>query len=259
MSKNLFLLDKMETVQKDSTELKDSIAHNESIAENFLKLIGDEKLEQTVQKELPTYDESIDILSRAFANKAEDLQEDVQATTVQNNFQFQQQLQNMVVERAEELVEQDVQVENFIAAQNEEVEALFATNDDELQQVESAVENNADLMPTETTTQYANTLYEEEIQESVENKVTVQRSKKVTVLVAVCIAIMAIILALICINVGVINNLQSNLDDTNYKYNTVQAELKAKQEELINQLNPSTIIENAMKPVDQGGLGMIKP
>lgn len=259
MSKNLFLLDKMETVQKDSTELKDSIAHNESIAENFLKLIGDEKLEQTVQKELPTYDESIDILSRAFANKAEDLQEDVQATTVQNNFQFQQQLQNMVVERAEELVEQDVQVENFIAAQNEEVEALFATNDEELQQVESAVENNADLMPTETTTQYANTLYEEEIQESVENKVTVQRSKKVTVLVAVCIAIMAIILALICINVGVINNLQSNLDDTNYKYNTVQAELKAKQEELINQLNPSTIIENAMKPVDQGGLGMIKP
>ena len=43
MSKNLFLLDRQDTMQKDSTETDASIAHNESIAENFLKLIGEDR------------------------------------------------------------------------------------------------------------------------------------------------------------------------------------------------------------------------
>ena len=68
MSKNLFLLDKTDVMQKENTDIQELIAHNESIAENFINLIGEENIvKSAVQEKVPTYDESIDILSRAFA------------------------------------------------------------------------------------------------------------------------------------------------------------------------------------------------
>ena len=255
MSKNIFLLDKTYTVQKDSTDIHDLIAHNQSIAENFLNLIGEENIEKSTLKEkVPTYDESIDILSRAFAKNQQE--EQMQQTDIQNNFQFQQQLQNMFVGQNDQMHMQDMSFDNYSDEQYyAEPENFQGAISDTVET--NSIENNADLMPTETTTQYVDTLYQEEIKESIDSKKTIEHSKKASVLVGVCIAIMAIIFTLICINVGVINNLQSSLNSTYEQYNAINAQLQASQAQLEEQLKPETIISNAMKPVDQDGLGMI--
>ena len=255
MSKNIFLLDKADTIQKENTDIDDLIAHNQSIAENFINLIGKENIEKsTLQEKVPTYDESIDILSRAFAKNEQE--EQMQQTDIQNNLQFQQQLQSMFVGQNEPMHMQDMSFDNYSNEQYYAEQENFQVDMSDAVEV-NALENNADLMPTETTTQYVDTLYQEEIKESVDKKTTKEYSKKASVLVGVCIAIMAIIFTLICINVGVINNLQSSLNSTQAQYSALNAQLQASQAQLEEQLKPETIISNAMKPVDQGGLGMV--
>lgn len=230
MSKNLFLLDRQDTVQKDSTETDASIAHNESIAENFLKLIGDgEKIEEktteeNTTKEIPfQYNNTIDFLRQAFVDSDEEQAENSNEYNAHNEYN-------------EHIVAKNMQFKDNV----EEQQFIPQNEMDDI-----SIENNIDLLPTETTTQYAHTLYEDEAKEIIENKKTVLRSKKASILIAVGIAIMAIILALICINVGVINNLQNNLDSTIERYNLINKDLKEKQKELLHQLNPETIIQNA--------------
>lgn len=241
MSKNLFLLDREDIIQKDSTELNESIAHNESIAENFLKLMGNERNteESASQGTALQYDSTIDILRQAFADSNRQDEQTFEENTLPDSLQYYQQLQNMVVEQEEQIPTENI-LDSMQAETILEGQQYIPQND-----VDISFENNIDLLPTETTTQYTHALYQEEIKEIIENQKTVQRSKKASILVAIGIAIMAIILALICINVGVINNLQSNLDSTIERYNTVNNDLKLKQEELFNQLKPETIIQNA--------------
>ena len=109
MSNNLFILDKTESVTQEKTDLQDSILHNESIAENFIKLMGKEgEKSESVATTQQGYDDTIDILNRA--SRAE--KQAQQSTTQQDTMSFYRQVQDMVVGQMENAQMHNVQMEN---------------------------------------------------------------------------------------------------------------------------------------------------
>lgn len=233
--------------QKDMTEEQKALAFNARISENYQRLINPD-LNKAEEIAAPVYE-----APAARSYEAPVAQAPVFAEPVRQEAPAYEQRRVADVFRADSPI--NTRTVNFEqAAPVREYEQEVPYYEEQQGYAEDAM--NADLMPTETTTQYRDNLYREEQRVTAveEKKPRTALSARSKLMIMIYSIVVVVILALIIVNTSVLNTLDGEVAMREAELNAAIAEQSRIEAEIEISTDPSTIIDRA-----ENELGMYMP
>lgn len=232
--------------QKDMTEEQKALAFNARISENYQRLINPD-LNKAEEIAAPVYEAPAAPVYEAPAAQAP-----VFAEPVRQEAPAYEQRRVADVFRADSPL--NTRAVNFEQAPVREYVQEVPYYEEEQGYVEDAM--NADLMPTETTTQYRDNLYREEQRVTAveEKKPRTALSARSKLMIMIYSIVVVVIMALIIVNTSVLNTLDGEVAVREAELNAAIAEQSRIEAEIELSTDPSTIIGRA-----ENELGMYMP
>ncbi len=232
--------------QKDMTEEQKALAFNARISENYQRLINpDLNRAEEIASAAPAYSapvyEAPAAQAPVYAEPAAAQAPAFERARVADVFRADSPLNTRAVSFAEAPVREYEQEAPYYEA---EQEAGYAE------------EVNADLMPTETTTQYRDNLYREEQRVTAveEKKKGFALSARNKLMIMIYSIVVVVVLALIIVNTSVLGSLETEVAAREAQLNAAFAEQQQIVAEIEYNTSPETIIERA-----ENELGLFLP
>lgn len=233
--------------QKDMTEEQKALAFNARISENYQRLINPD-LNKAEEIAAPVYE-----ASAARSYEAPVAQAPVFAEPVRQEAPAYEQRRVADVFRADSPI--NTRTVNFEqAAPVREYEQEVPYYEEQQGYAEDAM--NADLMPTETTTQYRDNLYREEQRVTAveEKKPRTALSARSKLMIMIYSIVVVVILALIIVNTSVLNTLDGEVAMREAELHDAIIAQEQTLQDIAEATDPQTIIKRA-----ENELGMYMP